>query len=228
MKKIYLTLTLLLVSITLTAQDLNGVWMATDNKARNLATTNAHDMGVIFLDFDQRLIGNMTTISEEPISLNRKGNKIKATGIKGKLKVESHSENQLVLKGSKGVRSGFTKLDLSHTINMEPSYLKNHLINQYCGGIEGIQGKFTTERFFKDQPDAKRLQRNQFINFTDRKNGYWYFKNIRGNAFLVFTVDDSSSENIFQVLSIRLRGFDVLQLQDDNRITNVSLLETCL
>lgn len=228
MTKTILLLATLVVSNLLSAQDLDGVWIATDDQVKKLATSNSHFDGAVLLDFDNGLIGNMANISNEKMIINRKKTKIKAAGLKGKFKIERLGPKQLVLKGAKGVSSSFKKLDLSHKIEIDPNDLNDYLIEQHCGVIQGVQGKFTDERFFKDSNEGSKLKRNQYINFTDRKNGYWYFRNIRDNTFLVFTVDDNSTENIFQVLSLRLKGFDVLQLQNSKRVSDLNLLETCL
>lgn len=229
MKKLTIFLALVLAVNTLNAQDLNGVWLATDNQLENLATINNHEKGAVILDFNQGVIGNMSSITNgSSLDLNRKKTKIKVSGIKGKLKVISIDKDRLVLKGAKGITANFKKLDLTHKIDFGQKELNNFLIEQHCGIIQGLKGRFTTERFFLDKPEQNMYKRKQYINFTDKKNGYWYFRKIRGNAFLVFTIDQKSPENIFQVLSIRLKGFDLLQLQSDDRIKNLSLLETCL
>ncbi|NKI30818.1 hypothetical protein [Croceivirga thetidis] len=228
MKKLILLVALVLETLLLPAQELDGVWMATDTSLHNLTTTTKHDSGVILLDFDKGLIGNMANSTNEPLITNRKKNKIKVTGIKGKLKVISIDNDQLVLKGAKGTTSVFKKLDLSHALELEPKELNTYLIEQHCGEIQGIQGRFTKERFFLDKAEKEKLKRKQYINFTDKANGYWYFRKINGNTFLIITVDQKSPENIFQVKSLTLKGFDVIQLQNTNRISNLSLLKTCL
>lgn len=228
MKKLFLLVVLVLETSLLTAQEPNGVWIATDANLGNLAITTKHDSGVILLDFDKGFIGNMANTTSEPLTANRKKTKIKVTGIKGKLKVLSIENDQLVLKGSKGTTSVFKKLDLTHIMEIEPKELNTYLIEQHCGEIQGIQGRFTNERFYLDKTEKGKYKRKQYINFTDKTNGYWYFRKIRGNSFLVFTVDQKSPENIFQVKSLSLKGFNLVQLQNTSSISNLSLLKTCL
>lgn len=228
MKKLFFFLVFILTTLHLPAQELSGVWMSTDSHLQNIMTTTEHDSGVILLDFDMGLIGNMANSNTNPLTTNRKKTKIKATGFKGKLKVISIAKNRLILKGAKGITSVFKKLDLTHTIDIEPKELNTYLIEQHCGEIQGIQGRFTKERFFLDKAEQNKHKRKQYINFTDKDNGYWYFRTIKGNTFLMFTVDQKSPENIFQVKSLSLKGFDVVQLQNSNRISNLSLVKTCL
>lgn len=228
MKQLSCLLVLLLANITLNAQDLNGVWLAADNQLTNLTTTAQSIDGATIIDFDEGSIGNLAGIGHQPLTTNRKKTKIKAAGIKGKLKVQTVDKKRLVLRGAKGITTVFKKLDLTHKIDIDQKELNTFLTEQHCGTIEGIQGRFTLERFFLDKPDPQQHKRKQYINFTDKANGYWYFRKIKGNAFLVFTVDQKATENIFQILSLRLKGFDLLQLQNSNRIQNLNLLKTCL
>lgn len=216
------------MGFTIYAQELDGVWMSIDDSIENFVTASKRGDGGIIIDFDDNLIGHMATIPYQPITVSRKKTKIRATGIKGKLKVQSLDQDILVLRGSKRVMHVFKKLDLTHKIDAEREEMANFLINQHCDLIQNIKGRFTAERFFRDEPVQNTHKRNQFINSTDQDNGYWYFTKIKGNAFLVFTVGKNTPENIFQVLSIQIKGFNLLQLQNDDRIKNLETLKTCL
>lgn len=227
MRKILVPI-ILVIGFTINAQELNGVWMSIDDPIENFATANKRANGGIIIDFDDNLIGNLETIPYRPITLNRKKTKIRATGIKGKLKVQTLNQDLLILRGSKRVMYVFKKLDLAHKIDAGREELTNFLINQHCDLIQDIKGRFTAERFFKDKPVQNRYKRNQFINITYRDNGYWYFTKIKGNAFLVFAMGKSTPENIFQVLSLQLKGFNLLQLQNDGDIKDLTMLKTCL
>jgi hypothetical protein len=228
MRKIaVLLISFILLSPAAFTQELNGIWLSDDGPSKNLVVKDKKS-GATFLDFDKNQLGNIATFNTSSLNLNRKKTKIKASGVKGKLKVQSLHDGLLILKGSKGATYTFKKLDLSPKINSSINELSDFLINQQCDLIQGIEGQFTSERFFKDKASKNYHKKNQYINFSGRDNGYWYFKKLRGNAFFVLTTGQNNSENIFQVLKLNVNGFKLLQLQDDGNIKNLNSLKTCL
>ena len=89
------------IGFAINAQELNGVWMSIDDPIENFAIANKRANGGIIIDFDDNLIGNLETIPYQPISLNRKKTKIRATGIKGKAKSANIESRPIDFKGSK-------------------------------------------------------------------------------------------------------------------------------
>ncbi len=220
MNKIVPFLILLAFTINLNAQDLNGVWVSIHQKK------NSKQSGMI-LDFNANKIGSIKSNKTGKLEVNRKQTKIKADGFKGKLLVQKRAENVLVLKG-KNSSYTFKKLDSKSKIAMSKKELSSFITGQFCDEIQGIKSQFTKEQFFVDKKNKKPHNRNQFINFTHRDNGYWYIKKINGMALFVFTVGQDKIENIFQISSMSLNGLKLTQLQNSNQVRNLTEIKTCL
>jgi len=201
------------------AQDLAGVWVSTD-KQKN-------DKTGIILNFDTNVVGHIKNETSGKMTVNKKQTKIKADGIKGKLAVHQANRKSLVLKG-KNSSYIFKKLDSKSKISMSKKELGRFLTDQFCDQIQGIKAQFTREQFFLDKKNKKPHKRNQFINYTQRDNGYWYIKKVKGLALLVFTTGQNQPENIFQITSMSLNGFKLNQLQNSRQVYNLTELKPCL
>lgn len=67
------------------------------------------------------------------------------------------------------------------------------------------------------------------INKTRNDEGYWYIKEIEQNYFLIFTVDQISGQNIYQIISIDDCKMELEQLQEpDFGNAKITELKTCL
>lgn len=228
MKKTSFLLVLLIFVSNTYGQKLNGVWISNDDPIRNAIQTQNRSAGGIIIDFDSNYMSTIQSDSHKNMVVNRKGTKIKVNGLKGKLKVLKVDENSIQLLGTKNTLYVFKKIDLSHKIEMNKKELSNFLINQQCDLLQGIKAQFTGEQFFLDKKSKKPHRRNQFINYSTRDNGYWYFKKIKGNAFFVFTTGQNKAENIFQIMSLNVNGLKLLPIQEDNAIKDLNTIKTCL
>lgn len=106
--------------------------------------------------------------------------------------------------------------------------VSHFLLNQHCGVIQDLTAEFTREQFFIDKKYKKPNKRFQVINYSERDNGYWYLKNIEGHALFVFTTEQNKTENIFQIISLDLKGFKLNQLYSDDHISDLKFMKTCL
>ncbi len=220
MKKIT-SLIICLASIsTCFSQNLDGAWLS-------VAKKNSKEKTNIVLDFDTNSIGSIHTNKKGKISVNKKQTKIKADGLKGKLQVLNVSQNALQLKGKNSTYS-FKRMDSKSNIKLDHKELNSFLVDQFCDEIQGIKSQFTKEQFFLDKKSKKPHRRNQFINYTNRDNGYWFIKKMNGYAFLVLTTGKNERENIFQLTSLSLNGIKLKQLQNSRSIKNLTQVKTCL
>lgn len=137
------------------------------------------------------------------------------------------SKDVLVLT-NKNNRYTFKKLNSSNKLKLNITDVSNFLLNQHCGVIQNITAEFTEEQFFIDKKYKRPRKRFQVINYNKRDNGYWYIKMIEGYAMFVFTTEQNSAENIFQIISLDLKGFKLNQLFSDDHIKNLKLIKTCL
>ena len=231
MKKPNISLTLLILlvfAINSYGQKLNGLWISNDDPIKSAQKTLNRSVGGIILDFESNYMSSLQSESHKKMIVNRKGTKIKVSGLRGKLKVLKADENSLQLIGAKNTLYAFEKIDLSHKIEMNHKDLSNFLINQQCDLIQGMKAQFTAEQFFLDKKSKKAHKRNQFINYSNKDNGYWYFKKIKANAFFVFTTGQNQPENIFQIVSLSVNGFKLHPIQEDNTIKDLKAIKTCL
>ncbi len=223
----YILLILLIFTINSYGQKLNGVWISNDDPIRNAPKKLKRSTGGIILDFESNSMSSIQSDSQKKIVVNAKENKIKVSGLKGKLKVLKADKNTIHL-ANKSTLYVFERLDLNHKIDMNAKELSSFLITQQCDLIQGIKAKFTDEQFFLDKKNKKPHTRNQFINFNKKENGYWYFKKIKGNAFFVFTTGRNKSENILQITGLSVNGFKLHHIQEDNNIKDLKAIKTCL
>jgi hypothetical protein len=220
MKKIASLLIIFATFSATYAQNLDGVWVSTGKQKK---THNAD----ILLDFDSKTIGNINSNASGKIVVNRKATKMKADGIKGKLNVQKRGKNTLILNG-KNTYYILNKLNTAGKVNMTKKELGRFLTDQFCDEIQGIKAQFTKEQFFLDKKAKKAHKRNQFINYSQRDNGYWFIKKFKGYALLVFTTGQNKSENIFQIESVSLNGLKLNQLQNSAQVKNLTQIKTCL
>lgn len=228
MKKLILILIFLGGISFANSQELSGVWLSNDNPLQNSSRPTETIASKIILDFEANIMGSINADKKRKVTSNRKKTKFKIQGVKGKLKIENYSQNEMVLKGSKNTSYIFKKLDLTHKLDMSEKELRDFLVDQQCDLIQGIEGQFTKEQFFLDKKTKRPLERYQFINFSERSNGYWTIKNIRGNAFFIFEAGQNETEGIFQITSVKVNGFKLLPLQENNPMKSLTSIKTCL
>jgi len=228
MKKATFILVFLASSLVVKGQGMNGLWMSNKDILQNENATKNSIEGKILLDLDTNKIGHINADAKLEISSNRKKTKLKIKGVKGKFKIQKPNQNKLVLKAYNNTNYVFEKLDLRHKLNMSQKELREFLIKQQCDLIQGIKGQFTNEQFFLDKKAKKPIIRYQFINFSERDNGYWYIKTIKGNSFLVFNTAQKEKENIFQIIEVKVNGFKLLPLQKQNSLSDLTFIKACL
>lgn len=228
MKQLFFFFTFFGICLFSNAQELSGVWLSSDNPLRSTPHLSSIIPGKTIMDIDGKGIGSVYTRSKHKLTSNRKKTKFKIKGVKGKFKVEDFGPKELILRGPKNNRFVFSKLNLSHKVGMNEKELQEFLVEQQCDLIQGIQGKFTLEQFFKDKKAKKPRERHQFINFNERSNGYWTIKKIRGNALFIFEAGQNQQEGIFQITKVKVNGFALLPLLKDNPMKGLTAVKTCL
>ena len=191
-------------------------------------TSNNNFTGKLILDFDALAMGAMNTDAKSAISFNKKQTKLKVKGIKGKFKIKQQNGEKLTMSNSKNKSFIFEKMELSHKIQMGTKELRDFVLAQQCDLINGIKAQFTKEQFFLDKKDKRSKKRYQFINFSTRDNGYWYFKIIDGNAFFVLNTAQKEPENVFQVKAVKVNGIQLQPLLKTNSKKDFKWLKTCL
>ncbi len=228
MRIIYLGILVGLFTSIMHSQDVKGMWLANNTSFNNSINTLFSDHSRLIIDFDATSLGAFNGKKMQKISLNRKKTKLKIHGLKGKFKIEKIKANTLRIKSTKNGNFVFEKLDFSDKISMEENHIRDFLIKQQCNVISGLEGKFTKEIYFKDKKSKHARKRYQFINFSERSNGYWYIKKINGSAYFFFNKGNTKAENIFNISEIKINGLILKPLLENNTMKNLEWLKTCL
>jgi hypothetical protein len=228
MKKVIIIFIFLIGSMLVRAQEMNDLWISNSTILQNGNTTKNGVEGKILMDLGINKIEYINADTKIDISSNRKKTKLKIRGVKGKFRIQKQGQNKLVLITSKNSSHVFERLDLTHKLNMSKKELSDFLIKQQCDLVGEIKGQFTKEQFFLDKKAKKPTSRYQFINFSERDNGYWYIKTIKGNAFLIFNTAQKEKENIFQIIEVKVNGFKLLPLQEQNSLSDLTWIKACL
>lgn len=228
MKKTILLIFAFSAITNLTSQELNGVWLSNENLIDKSSNTAISEDGVSIIDFDKDIMAAINANYSKSVKTNKKETTIKIKGIKGKLKIHKLGKDSLILANKSNIRYVFKKLNDSYKFDMNANDVSNFLLNQHCGTIQDIQAEFKKEQFFLDKKSNKPRKRFQVINYSKRDNGYWYIKKLNTYTLLVFTTEQNTAENIFQISSLDLKGFKLNQLFSDNHIKDLTAMKTCL
>jgi len=124
----------------------------------------------------------------------------------------------------------FRPLKLNHKLAVDKSKIIDFLTKNSFEKINGgIDFAFSNRPFFRDEMLGITNKKNAFINKTRNDEGYWYIKEINHNYFLIFTIDQTSDQNIYQVISLDKCKMQFEQLQEaDFGNAKITELKTCL
>lgn len=228
MKRLVFLLLILITHHGIHGQKINGLWLSHVNSLEKEYPSIDGNEGKIIVDFDQNTIGYLNTDKKSKISSNKKQTKLKIKGVKGKLRIQKQSKDKIVLKDSKNISYIFERLDLSHKLQINAKEIRDFVLTQQCDLVDGIKGKFTKEQFFIDKKAKKPHTRYQFINFSQRDNGYWYVKTIKKNTFFILNTAQNETENIFQVTAIKVNGITLRPLLATNSRKDFTWFKACL
>lgn len=228
MKKILITLLLIINSISSVGQELKGVWLNYNNRVIDKFKPYTSGGEGLFMDFDNLTMGHIKSDSLVKIEVRTKKNtaKIKVGGLREIGRFRIFGQDSLELDSGDNKIEVFRKLDLSHRIPMTEKEIANFLIANSFDSIQGIKGVFSKDQFFLDKTFGRPHVKNQFENKNWDDAGYWLVKKINENAFLIFTIGQLERMNIFQILAITNDHVKLIHLQEDDYMRNFTELKT--
>jgi len=212
------------------AQEVGGIWMSYKNYIIDINSMyTSGDEGVI-IDFDHQTIGTIHTDSIIPIKLDFKQSKLfmKTDTLNVDFKV--YGKDSVEIDFGRNMMHVFRPLNLNHKLSVDKSQIIDFLIDNDFEKINGtIDFGFSSKFFFRDEIFEKPNKKNALINKSWNDEGYWFVKEIKQNFFLIFTLDQTSGQNIYQIISLDECEMQLIQLQEaEFGIVKVTELKTCL
>ena len=188
----------------------------------------SEDEGVI-LDFDNQTIG--TIQHDSIVSINIDFNKSKLSMKTDTLSVnfKVYKKDSIEIDFGRNMMHVFRPLNLDHKLSVNKSQINNFLFKNNFGKInDTIDVEFSDRYFFRDIEFEKTNKKNALINKSWNDEGYWYVKEIEQNFFLIFTLSQTSDQNIYQITSIDDCKLKFIQLQETEfRISKLIELNAC-
>jgi hypothetical protein len=196
------------------AQEVDGIWMS---------------KGVI-IDFDKRTIGTIHTDSNVPLNIDFKKSKLFMKGDTLNVDFKVYGKDSIKIDFGRNMMHVFRPLNLNHKLSFNKSQISDFLIKNDFEKINGtIDIKFSDKFFFRDVMFEKPNKKNALINKSWNDEGYWYVKEIEQNLFLTFTLDQTTDQNIYQIISLDKCKIELVQLQEaEFGNAKISELKTCL
>ena len=212
------------------AQEVNGIWMSYNNYV--IDTNSGYTSGNegVLIDFDNQTIGTINSDSIVSVNIDFKQSKLfmKTDTLNVDFKV--YRKDSIEIDFGQNMMHVFRPLNLNHKLSVNKSQINDFLTKNNFEKINGgIDYTFSDKFFFRDDMIEKKKKRNAFINKTWNDEGFWYVKEIEQNYFLIFTLDQTSDQNIYQIISINKCKMQLEQLQEaDFGNARITELKTCL
>jgi hypothetical protein len=231
LKKALLLISLIIILTACKSQKVNGVWMSYNNYIIDSNSGySSGDEGVI-IDFDKQTIEAIFNDNIVPINIDFKKSKLfmKTDTINVDYKV--FGKDSIEIDFGTNMMHVFRPLNLNHKLSINKNQIENFLIKNDFGDIfDSLDIQFTDKFFIRDVATESQNKRKAVINKNWGNGGYWYVKEIRNNFYLIFTIDEISENNIYQIKSIDDCKMELKLLQEDEFKFKEKLtkLKTCL
>lgn len=210
---------------TCQAQEVDGIWMSYKNYIIDINSMyTSGDEGVI-IDFNKQTFGTIRTDSIIPIKLDFKHSKLYLKNDTLNVDFKIYAKDSVEIDFGTNMMHVFRPLNLNHKLPVDKSQICDFLINNDFDKINrSIDFDFSNKIFFRDEISGTPNHRNALINKSWNEEGYWYIKEIEQNYFLIFTLDQISGQNIYQILSINECKMELVQIQEPE-FGNVKITE---
>jgi hypothetical protein len=193
------------------------------------AMTTSGNEGFI-IDFDNKTFSATYSDSVVPIQIDFKDTKLDFKTDSLSVDFKIFGKDSIEIDFDQNMMHVFRPLSLNHKLSADKSQIIDFLVKNTFDKINGgIDFVFSNKSFFLDEVSEKTSKRKAFINKTWNNEGYWYIKEIKQNYFLIFTLDQISGKNIYQIISFDKCKMGLEQLQEaDIGNAKITELKTCL
>ena len=184
----------------------------------------------VLIDFDNQTIGTIYSDSIVKIKIDLKKSKLFMTADTLKVDFKVFEKDSIEIDFGQNMMHVFRPLNLNHKLNTDKKRIKDFLVKNKFEKINGeIDIEFSDKFFFRDVMFEKPNKKNALINKSWDDEGYWLIKEIEQNFFLIFTLDQTTDKNIYQILSLDDCRMELLQLQEPEfGNAKITELKTCL
>jgi hypothetical protein len=212
------------------AQEVNGIWMSYQNYVIDTNSMYTSGNEGVLIDFDNQTIGTVNSDSIFKIKIDLKKSKLFMTADTLNVDFKVYRKDSIGIDFGQNMMHVFRPLNLNHKLNTEKELIKDFLIKNKFEKINGeIDIEFSDKFFFRDVMFEKPIKKNALINKSWDDEGYWLVKEIKQNFFLIFTLDQTTDQNIYQILSVAECKMELLQLQEaEFGNAKITELKTCL
>jgi len=176
----------------------------------------------IIIDFDKQTIGYIHNDSIVPVNVDFKKSKLfvkKDTLNNVEFKV--YNNDSITIDFDINMMHVFRPLNLNHKLSIEKSQIDKFLMksdffvnNDFDKENGAINIRFSDKPYFIDVMFEKQIKKNTLINRSWKGEGYWYIKKLKQNFFLVFALDQTADQNIYQIISLSDNKMELKQLQE--------------
>jgi len=212
------------------AQEVSGIWMSYNNYIIDSNSMyNSGNEGVL-IDFDNQTIGTIHSDSIVSIKIDFKQSKLFMKTDTLSVSFKIYEKDSIKIDFGQNMMHVFRPLNLNHKLDADKSQIKDFLTQNDFGKINGtIDIEFSDQFFFRDVMFEKPIKKNALINKSWDDEGYWLIKGIQKNFFLLFTLAQTTDQNIYQILSLDECKMKLLQLQEaEFGSAPITELKTCL
>lgn len=174
----------------------------------------SEDEGVI-LDFNNQTISTIQHDSIVSINIDFKKSKLSMKTDTLNVDFKVYKKDSIEIDFGRNMMHVFRPLNLDHKLSVNKSQINDFLFKNNFGKInDTIDVEFSDRYFFRDIEFEKTNKKNALINKSWNDEGYWYVKEIEQNFFLIFTLSQTSDQNIYQITSIDDCKLKFIQLQE--------------
>jgi hypothetical protein len=212
------------------AQEVNGIWMSYQNYVIDINSMTTSGNEGVLINFDDKTIGHIHSDNTVPIKVDFSKSKIFISSDTLVVDFKMFQQDSITIDFGQNMMHVFRPLNLSHKLDTDKKAINDFLVQNEFPKINGqIEIKFSDKPFFRDVMLEITNKKNALINKSWNDEGYWLIKEIDQNFFLIFTLDQTTDKNIFQILSLDDCKMELSQLQEPEfGKAKLTELKTCL
>ncbi|WP_299399122.1 hypothetical protein [uncultured Gelidibacter sp.] len=226
------TLLIIFIVIGITScksQEVSGIWMSYNNRViEDGQVTTTRDEGII-IDFDKQTIGNISTDSIIGVKIDFKESKIFLNSDTLNIHFKTYQKDSIEIDFGRNMMHVFRPINLEHKLTIDKDNIIEFLTqNKYKKINEYLSLNFLNDmHFYATLYDRKNDKR--FLKSQIDKNGYWFVKELKGNFFLIFAVEEIGEQNIYQITKLTKCQMELKPMQEYGEwIIELTELKTCL
>lgn len=190
--------------------------------------TTSRDEGII-LDFDKQTVGSISTDSIINMKIDFIESKIFLNTDTLNIDFKTFGKDSIEIDFGRNMMHVFRPLNLGHKLTIDKENITKFLTqNEFEKINDNLSLNFLNDlHFYATLFDRKNDKR--FLESEIDTNGYWFVKELKGNFFLIFAVEEIGEQNIYQITKFTKCKMELNPMQEYGEwIINLTELKTCL